>query len=99
MGGRRGVAMAAFSDKPWDGSEGRFTIEQWRRSTLIDTGEGDPDTKGRYKLPVREPDGTINRNAIRNALARIGQTQAPASEKAKALSRLQALKKQAGIGQ
>lgn len=91
--------MAAFSDAAWDGNEGRFTIEQWKRSTLIDTGEGDPDTKQRYKLPVREPDGAYNRNAIRNALARIGQVQAPADAKAAALRKLQALKKQAGIGQ
>ncbi len=91
--------MAAFTDKPWDGSEGRFTIEEWRRSCLIDTGEGDPDTKERYKLPVREPDGTYNRNAIRNALARIGQTDAPGDAKRAAMNRLQALKKQAGIGQ
>lgn len=91
--------MAAFTDAAWDGSEGRFTIEQWKRSTLIDTGEGDPDTKQRYKLPVREPDGTLNRNAIRNALSRIGQVDAPAAAKAKAQSRLNALKKQAGIGQ
>ena len=91
--------MAAFTDRPWDGGAGRFTIEQWRRSTLIDTGKGDPDTKERYKLPVQEPDGTYNKNAIRNALARIGQTDAPADEKRAALNRLQALKKQAGIGQ
>ncbi len=91
--------MAAFTDKPWNGSEGRFSIEEWRRSCLIDTGEGDPDTKERYKLPVREPDGTYNRNAIRNALARIGQTDAPSAAKRAAMNRLQALKKQADIGQ
>lgn len=89
----------AVSNKPWDGSEGRFSIEQWRRSCLIDTGTGDPDTKQRYKLPVREPDGTLNANAVRNALARIGQVDAPASAKAGAARKLQALKKQAGIGQ
>ena len=89
----------AFVNTPWDGSEGRFTIEQWKASCLIDTGEGDPDTKQRYKLPVKEPNGDINKNAIRNALSRIGQVQAPAAAKARAQSRLNALKKQAGIGQ
>ena len=89
----------AFVDTPWDGSEGRFTIEQWRRSCLIDTGQGDPDTKGRYKLPVKEPNGDYNKNAIRNARARISQVDAPASEKKRAQTRLDALAKQAGIGQ
>lgn len=59
----------AVTDRQWDGSAGRFNAEQWRRSTLIDTGEGGTDSKARYKLPVREPDGTINRNAVAAAAA------------------------------
>ncbi len=59
----------AVTDRPWDGSASRFTPEQWRRATLIDTGEGDADSKSRYKLPVREPDGTINRNGAHAAAA------------------------------
>lgn len=62
----KGVAKAV-TDRPWDGSQSRFTIEQWRRSTLIDTEEGDADTFERYKLPVREPDGTVNRNGVHAA--------------------------------
>lgn len=89
----------AVSNKPWDGSESRFTIEEWQRSCLIDTGEGDPDSKSRYKLPVKEPNGDVNANAVRNALARINQVQAPAAAKQRAAARLQALKKQAGIGE
>ena len=89
----------AFVDRPWDGSEGRFTIEQWKSSCLIDTGEGDPGTKGRYKLPVKEPNGDYNKAAIRNARSRIGQVDAPADAKKRAQARLDALAKQAGIGQ
>ena len=89
--------MATFSDAPWDGSESRFTLEEWKRSCLIDTGEGDPNSKERYKLPVREPDGTLNRNAIRNARSRISQVQG--AGKAAAAKRLAALAKMAGIGQ
>lgn len=89
----------AFVDKAWDGGEGRFTLEQWKASCLIDTGTGDPNTKGRYKLPVKEPNGDYNKAAIRNALARINQVDAPAAAKQRAMSRLNALKKQAGIGQ
>lgn len=89
----------AVSEQPWDGSAARYTPAQWRAACLIDSGEGDPDSKGRYKLPVLEPNGDLNANAVRNALARIGSVDAPASEKAKALRKLQALKRQAGIGQ
>jgi HK97 family phage prohead protease len=58
----------AVSDKPWSQfSESDYTPEQWRRACLIDTGNGVPDAKGRYKLPVREPDGTLNRNGVHAA--------------------------------
>ena len=89
----------AFVDTPWDGSEGRFTIEQWKSSCLIDTGEGDPGTKQRYKLPVKEPNGDYNKAAIRNARARISQVEASPASKKKAQARLDALAKQASIGQ
>jgi hypothetical protein len=69
----------AISEQPWDGSASRFTIEEWRRSTLIDTGEGDEDSKARYKLPVREPNGDLNRAAVHNAAARINQVDASES--------------------
>lgn len=59
----------AVTDKPWDGSASRFTPEQYRRSCLINTGQGDVDSKARYKLPVKEPDGTINRNGVHAAAA------------------------------
>jgi HK97 family phage prohead protease len=63
-----------ISDKPWSQfSESDYTPEQWRRACLIDTGVGDADLKGRYKLPVREPDGTLNRNGVHAAAGRIGQ--------------------------
>lgn len=66
----------AIAEGPWDGSASRFDIDQWRRSTLVDTGEGDEDSKDRYKLPIREPNGDINRNAVHNAAARINQVEA-----------------------
>lgn len=78
---------AAVSDAAWDGAASRFTIEQWRRSCLVDMG-GNADSKDNYKLPVREPDGTLNRNAVHNAAARIGQLDAPASVVAAAKKKL-----------
>ena len=88
-GGERSQ-RSAVSDAAWDGSASRFTIEQWRRSCLVDMG-GNTDSKDNYKLPVREPDGTLNRNAVHNAAARIGQLDAPASVVAAAKKRLAGL--------
>lgn len=81
--------MAGMTNRPWDGSASRFTIQQWRASCLIDTGVGDPDTKGRYKLPVQEPDGTLNTNAMHAAAAALvggrgGVQASPAAKKAAA---------------
>ncbi len=59
------VLKAATSDKPWSSfTEADYTPEQWRRACLIDTGEGDPASKSRYKLPVKEPSGALNRNGV-----------------------------------
>lgn len=60
--------MATVSNRPWgDFSAAYYSPEQWRRACLVDTGEGDEDSKDRYKLPVREPDGTLNRNGVHAA--------------------------------
>lgn len=74
----------AVVDTPWDGSAGRFTPEQWRRSCLIDTGVGEVTSKQRYKLPVKEPDGDLNRNGVHAAAGRLGQVQVSAEKKAAA---------------
>jgi len=58
----------AVSDKPWSNfTQADYSPEQWRRACLVDTGIGDPTLKGRYKVPVREPDGTLNRNGVHAA--------------------------------
>lgn len=58
----------AVSNMAWSRfSQADYSLEQWRRACLIDTGQGDPDSKDRYKLPVREPDGTLNRNGVHAA--------------------------------
>lgn len=60
--------MAAVSDKAWGQiGEDEYTPAQWRRACLIDTGVGDPDAKGRYKVPVREPGGALSRAAVHAA--------------------------------
>jgi len=84
------------SDKPWGSfSQADYTPEQWRSACLVDTGQGDPDSKDRYKLPVREPSGAVNRNAVHAAAARCNQLQ-PASARPAAARKLITLYHQLG---
>lgn len=55
----------------WDGSPARYTDEQYQRATLIDRG-GDAPVKDRCSLPVLEPDGSLNVNAMAAAAAALG---------------------------
>jgi|SRR5947209_16296470 len=60
--------MAAVSNKPWSSfSAVDYTPEQWKRACLIVLGDG--SSKSDCKLPVREPDGTINANGVHAAAA------------------------------
>ena len=62
------LTAKSVSDKPWsDFTAADYTPEQWVRACLIDTGDGNATAKSRYKLPVREPDGTINRAGVHAA--------------------------------
>lgn len=72
----------AVSDAAWsEFSPKDFSAEQWQRACLVDTGEGAPESKDRYKLPVREPSGELNRNAVHAAAGRIHELQGISSEK------------------
>lgn len=63
----------AVSDASWaQFTAADYSIEQWRRACLIDTGEGEPDSKSRYKLPVKEPNGNVNRNGAHAAASVLG---------------------------
>lgn len=67
------------SFKPWNGSPGRFSDEQYRKSAVLDRGEG-YEGKARYALPVREPDGELNCRAVAQAKARINQVKGASAE-------------------
>lgn len=67
----------AISDAEWDGDASRFNDEQWQRSTIVDRGEEFDTAKERYAVPIKEPNGDLNRNAVHNAAARIDQVDAP----------------------
>lgn len=86
----------AIVSKPWNGDASRFTLEQYRRSCLI-TGE----TKEACHLPVREPNGDLNKNALGAAAAALagarGGVQASPAQKAAAARTLRRLYAQAGM--
>ncbi len=84
-----------FSNKPW----GQFSetdypdAERFCAACLIDMNpEGRPKVKAMCKLPVREPGGAYNRNAIHAAAAALagarGGVDAPPDEKRRAARRL-----------
>lgn len=86
----------AVSEKSWDGSASRFTPEQWHNSCILHTHEGAPTGKSQCKLPIKEPDGTINRAAVHAAAARFNQVDAPSEAKQKAKAALRGAYKQIG---
>lgn len=91
-----GGAEVRVSDKPWSSfSAADYTPEQWRRACLIDTGEGETDAKSRYKLPVREPGGALNRGGCHTAASVLaggrGGVQASPEQKKAAAKKLAAL--------
>lgn len=68
--------------KPWsDYTQADYSPSQWKRACLIDTTEGEPEDKNRYRLPVREPGGTINHAGVRAAAARLEQVTGISAEK------------------
>lgn len=78
------------SDTPWGKfSQSDYTDAQWARACLIDAGVG--EGKQRYKLPVREPSGALNRNGVHAAAGRLNQVDASAEKKATAARALVAM--------
>lgn len=61
--------MSRVSNKVWSRfKESDYTLEQWCRACLIHEVRK-PTAKSQCKLPVREPDGTLNRNGVHTAAA------------------------------
>src|SRR6266702_3132182 len=84
--------MATISTKPWSSfSQADYSDDQWYAACLINlnTGPRSSWSKGKAKLPVREPSGALNANAISAAAgvlagARGGVDAPPAAKKAAA---------------
>lgn len=85
-----------ISNRAWGQfDQSDYSLEQWHRACLIHEHEGEPTAKGQCKLPVREPDGMLNRNGVHAAAAALagarGGVQTSAENKrraARALIRL-----------
>jgi len=95
------MASFSFSDKPWGSiSESDYRdADQFCAACLIDLNPpGKDKVKANCKLPVREPGGAYNRNAIHAAAAALagarGGVQAPPDEKRKAARALLRLYRQ-----
>lgn len=81
------LTAKAISSTPWSNfSQADYTDEQWARACLIDTGQG--EGKQRYSLPVKEPSGTVNRNGVHAAAARLNQVQVSPEKRAAAAKAL-----------
>lgn len=84
-----------FSNKPWGTvSESDYPdANSYCSASLIDmNAPGEEKIKGKCKLPVKEPGGTYNRNAIHAAAAVLagarGGVDAPPEEKRRAARKL-----------
>lgn len=62
--------LAHISEKPWsDYSESDYTLEQWHKACLIHLHDGASTSKSQCKLPVKTPNGAVNRNGVHAAAA------------------------------
>jgi hypothetical protein len=58
------------SERPWsDYSSSDYTLEQWHAACLIHLHDGTPTSKSECKVPVKTPDGALNRNGVHAAAA------------------------------
>jgi hypothetical protein len=85
----------AVSHAPWDGSASRWPDAQsMAKSCLINLNTGDPKdwSKDNCKLPIREPNGDLNANALGPAAAALnggrGGVDAPVPAKKAAARKL-----------
>jgi len=59
-----------ISEKPWSAySKADYSVPQWHNACLIHNHKGAPTAKNQCKLPVRTPDGTLNRHGVYSAAA------------------------------
>lgn len=81
------------SERPWSKfSEADYSLEQWYEACLIKPPKSEYTAKSQAKLPVKEPDGILNRNAVHAAAAALagarGGVKATPDQKRKAARQL-----------
>jgi len=88
-----------FTNAPWSTPESSLTPEQFCRVCLSDLNpSGQEKRKANCHLPVRATvGGPYNKNAVRNAMARLTQTKIPGDAKRRAARLLLSLAREAGI--
>jgi hypothetical protein len=65
-----GEALAHISEASWSNyTKADYTLGQWHAACLIHTHDGEVTSKSQCKLPVKTPDGTLNRNGVHAAAA------------------------------
>lgn len=63
-------ALVHISEAAWsDYKKSDYTLEQWHAACVIHVHDGTPTSKSECKLPVKTPDGALNRNGVRAAAA------------------------------
>lgn len=93
----------AVSTRPWDGSPARFpTPAAYCASCLVDMNEaGAEKAAAKCKLPVKEPGGAVNANAMRAAAAALsgarGGVDMPPDMKRMAARKLMRMMGEAGM--
>lgn len=84
---------------PWSNyTAADYTIEQWHRACLIHLHDGPPTSKSECKLPVKTPNGVVNKNGVHAAAAALagarGGVHASVEQKASAARALRGYYKQ-----
>jgi len=69
------------SDAPWQFSQSDYSPQQWREASLIDTEVGAAESKTRYQLRYKDPNGEVNRMGVYEAANLINQVQGISAEK------------------
>lgn len=89
------MSNTKISDTPWGSfKESDYDLQQWIRACLIHPDKPSED-KENYKLPVREPDGTLNKNGVYAAASALaggrGGVSATSAQKTSAAKKLVSL--------
>ena len=89
-----------YSNESWESPESNLDANDYCAVCLVDLNErGAEKIKSRCYLPVRKtPGGPYNKAALRNAAARLPQSDIPGDEKRKAARKLVALMREGDMG-